>query len=836
MNNRGEIKLKNFKEEVGVKFQLYNGLFTSLPFSNIGNTGILLGTFAWMCEQGFKDGKSPEQIVSDFFASVHEEDKTGLLFKFIQYAERQVVLFDAIEEAAFDKVHDTDGAGTVDQLARFVEGEGLQARFEKVLQTFNVLLVLTAHPTQFYPHTVLGIINDLSAAIKANDIIAVQRYLQQLGQTPFLKKEKPSPYEEAINLVWYLEHVFYHAAGSLIAELYEKIRDLQAPANALLRMGFWPGGDRDGNPFVVTETTLQVAAALHRAILNCYYNNILELKKRLTFKEIEEVVAKVEAMLYNALYAENAVVDTAFITKEFEAIREKLIEEHNGLFVNMVQEFLVRLGVFGLHFATLDIRQDSSVHAEVLQEIMPQASLPLSPDNIFEAQQMDVSGLSSIAADTIKSMRAIKEIQHTNGEAGCYRYIISHCTSAANVWEVYTLLLISGWQPEELTVDIVPLFETVEDLRSSVTVMEALYSNAAYRAHLQRRGNKQTIMLGFSDGTKDGGYLMANWSIYKAKESLNALSEKYDIKVVFFDGRGGPPSRGGGKSHRFYAAHGSNIPNHEIQVTIQGQTISANFGNEVNARYNMAQFISAGIYKKLTDNREPTITEKQEALIQKMAERSYEKYIALKHHPRFMDYLQNASPMAYYADTNIGSRPARRSAGKLSLDSLRAIPYMASWSQLKQNVPGFYGVGSALKAMEEEGEFAQIEAMYRQSLFFRTLLDNCEMSMTKTFFPLTQHLKDHPEYGSFWQMIAEEFKLTKQYILKLANRHTLMGNYPSEKLSIQMREKIILPVSTIQQFAISMLNKETDDEAMDTWRKLIVRSSFGIINAARNSV
>ena len=233
MNNRGEIKLKNFKEEVGVKFQLYNGLFTSLPFSNIGNTGILLGTFAWMCEQGFKDGKSPEQIVSDFFASVHEEDKTGLLFKFIQYAERQVVLFDAIEEAAFDKVHDTDGAGTVDQLARFVEGEGLQARFEKVLQTFNVLLVLTAHPTQFYPHTVLGIINDLSAAIKANDIIAVQRYLQQLGQTPFLKKEKPSPYEEAINLVWYLEHVFYHAAGSLIAELYEKIRDLQAPANAL---------------------------------------------------------------------------------------------------------------------------------------------------------------------------------------------------------------------------------------------------------------------------------------------------------------------------------------------------------------------------------------------------------------------------------------------------------------------------------------------------------------------------------------------------------------------------------------------------------------------------
>jgi phosphoenolpyruvate carboxylase len=182
-------------------------------------------------------------------------------------------------------------------------------------------------------------------------------------------------------------------------------------------------------------------------------------------------------------------------------------------------------------------------------------------------------------------MYVISKIQHMNGSTGCQRYIISNCQSTVNMMEVYALFCLCGWKKASLTVDIVPLFETIDDLHEAETIMEFLYSLPVYKHHLQLRGQQQTIMLGFSDGTKDGGYLQANWSIYTAKESLTAISRKHNIKAKFFDGRGGPPSRGGGKTNKFYASLGNNIENEEIQLTIQGQTITSNFGTIQSSQY-----------------------------------------------------------------------------------------------------------------------------------------------------------------------------------------------------------------------------------------------------------
>ncbi len=399
---------------------------------------------------------------------------------------------------------------------------------------------------------------------------------------------------------------------------------------------------------------------------------------------------------------------------------------------------------------------------------------------------------------------------------------------------------MSGWKAEELTVDIVPLFETVDDLIQAAAIMKELYTLPQYRSHLERRKNKQTIMLGFSDGTKDGGYLMANWSIYKAKEELTSISREYGINVVFFDGRGGPPARGGGKTHKFYASLGKNIANEEIQLTIQGQTVSSNFGTIDSAQFNIEQLINAGISNDLFASQKLTLKDSEKALLQQLSETSLDAYLKLRNHRYFLEYLGHASPLRFYAETNIGSRPAKRGGGgKLSLKDLRAIPFVGAWSQLKQNVTGYYGVGTAFKKMDEAGRWDEVKQLYDHSTFFKTLIGNCEMSMKKSFFPMTIFLSKHPLYGEIWNKIYNEYELTKQYIFKLTGKNELMADYPVEQLSVQMRERIVLPLVTIQQYAITKVREMeeslTQSPHKKTYEKLVMRCSFGIINAGRNS-
>ena len=216
---------------------------------------------------------------------------------------------------------------------------------------------------------------------------------------------------------------------------------------------------------------------------------------------------------------------------------------------------------------------------------------------------------------------------------------------------------------------------------------------------MKRRGNRQAIMLGFSDSTKDGGYLMANWSIYKAKvETDRNGPENTNIDLAFFDGRGGPPARGGGKTHRFYASMGSEIANEHIQLTIQGQTVSSQYGSVETARFNVEQLINAGIVSSLKTNENDLLNNNSKALISEMADESYSLFMALRQHPLFVEYLEKFSPLKLLSKINISSRPTKRNAdAQLKLEDLRAISFVTSWSQLKQNIPGFYGVGTAIK-------------------------------------------------------------------------------------------------------------------------------------------
>jgi len=854
--------ISNFKRNVTDKYTIYNSLFAALPFSGIANVGALLPILLQACVDGYAEGKSPMQIIDHFFEQhtqiKTEADKIDRLFKFAQYIERQVVLFDAIEDAAFTTVNNIDGAGSLKALTNEAAFTGKTQALKNKLRKFKVRVVLTAHPTQFYPGSVLGIIHDMSEAIGKNDFHTINQYIQQLGITPFFNKKQPTPYDEAVNLMWYLENVLYQSIGNIYNYIAREVFDNEFDSdNPFIELGFWPGGDRDGNPFVNAPTTIRVAAALRSAIIVCYYRDVRKLSRRLTFSGVDVMIHRLEEQLYENVFrsSESNRISKQELLKQLTAMRDLVVEKHHSLFLQRIDSLIHKVKIFGTHFAALDVRQDSRIHTQVLVDInttlqsqgqkgiLPARYAGLSQEEKIRVlssleMKLDVNLFpKGLTRDTLESMYAIQEIQAMNGEAGCQRYIISNCQTAVNVMEVFALFRLCGWKAEKLTIDIVPLFETIDDLQEAESIMEFLYSHPVYKQHLKQRHQQQTIMLGFSDGTKDGGYLQANWSIYTAKENLTAISRKYDIKAKFFDGRGGPPSRGGGKTNKFYASLGNNIENEEIQLTVQGQTITSNFGTIQSSQYNLEQLLSAGISNEIFSDNRMLLSPHDRFLLDELGKVSYDAYQAFKTHPQFLSYLQQFSPLNYYSKSNIASRPSKRgSGGGLKFEDLRAVPFVGSWSQLKQNVPGYYGVGTALQHMKEKGLWEDVKAMFRNVLFFRTLIDNSMMSMLKSSFALTQYIKDDPEYGAIWQLIKTEFDLTATLVLELSDATELMQDDRTGRASIQMRDKIVLPLLTIQQYGLHQLNQaETDPVMKEVYEKLITRSMFGIINAARNS-
>ncbi len=846
-----------FNNEVVVRFELYNSLFQTLPFYQVKDTGILLPFFSAHCEKEANKEVSPTEIIESFFKKyvpdIDHREQINRMFRFIQYIERQVVLFDAIEDSSFSKSGRPDESLTLQSLLQqAAASEQSRNKISEALNDFSLRLVLTAHPTQFYPGSILGIMTDLIEALKVNDITTIDVLLQQLGKTPFFNKTSPTPVDEAISLAWFLENIFYHAVSGIQTKLEEEFDLDQARASQLLELGFWPGGDRDGNPNVTTEVTRAVASFLRHRVFRCYYRDFRLLKRRITFRGVEKPMAALEKLVYQNA---NTQIDKpedvqAQMLDLLESIRHTLISDHDSLFVNIVEDFIKKVKLFGCYFATLDIRQDSRVLRKVFSYCTGQlgtgSGIPSGYEDLEETDKLKTLSFGEadircpddedkLICDTLNTIRLMKEIQFTNGEKACQRFIISNCQEASDILQLMDLFLWSGWKKDSLSVDFVPLFETVNDLKDAAEIMERLYTHPFYKAHLAKRGNMQTIMLGFSDSTKDGGYLMANWSIYKAKVELTAMARKYGIDLAFFDGRGGPPARGGGKTHRFYASMGEEIANEHIQLTIQGQTVSSQYGSVETARFNMEQLINAGIVSALHPNRNDLLDPKHKEMISSMADASYKSFLELRHHPLFVEYLEKFSPLKLLSHINISSRPTKRNTdAQLKLEDLRAISFVTSWSQLKQNIPGFYGVGTALNQMKQQGNWGEVEELYEKSGFFKTMVDNCVMSMTKTDFRVTAYLEKDKKFGHFWTMLKDEFELTKAMLLQLTGAKLLMGEYPVERRSIAIREKIVLPLVVIQHYALQCLNNCNDEELIKIYNKLVIRTVYGIVNAGRN--
>ncbi len=842
-------RLVEFKKSVNNKFNVYNSLFLNLPYRHIENVGMIIPLILDQCQKGLKSGRNPQEILESFFQNYvnieSEKDRIDFMFRIIQYVERQVVLYDSVEDAAFPRLHEHTSSLSIKDYFQLVDKSKGWDKIANQLSNFSARIVLTAHPTQFYTPAVLDIISNLRALILEDKIDEIDVTLQQLGLTSLINAKKPTPLDEAKNIIYILRNVYYDAVGDLYSYIKANVGAPEFENYNIMKLGFWPGGDRDGNPFVTADITHDVADELRINLMKCYYNDLKVIQQKLTFKKLQEHLTQLRNNLYTAMFNPKKTVSYEDIINPLLTIRAILIEKYHSLYLKELDHFIDKVKIFKTHFATLDIRQDHSQHRLTVETILKKKNI--ISENLDELSASELERLlihdnfdlspddfeAGIVKDTMNNIIQLKDIQRRNGEEGCNRYIISNSEDIFSILFVFGLFRWLGWKTEEITFDIVPLFETMNGMESAQDTMQHLFALPEYRAHLERRNSKQTIMLGFSDGTKDGGYLKANWSILKTKEVLSAVCMKNDIKAIFFDGRGGPPARGGGKTHRFYAAQTKDIANNEIQLTIQGQTITSTFGTKEQFMYNCEQLLTAGLSNN-TFGKENVITDAQRALVEELSDLSFEKYDALKHHDKFMPYLENKSTLKYYTKANIGSRPGKRgNKAKLELSDLRAISFVGSWSQLKQNVPGYFGIGTAIKTLKDQGRIEEVKTLFNEVPFFKALMLNSMMSLSKCYFELTSYMKEDKEYGEFWSILYDEYQLSKEMLLLIADMEVLMEKEVVSRESVKIRENIVLPLLVIQQYALQKIGAKTDYK--EQYEKIVTRSLYGNINASRNS-
>ncbi|MDJ0645936.1 MAG: phosphoenolpyruvate carboxylase [Flavobacteriaceae bacterium] len=833
--------------DINKKYEIYNSMFLNLSYQDSKNIGHLLPLLSAFAKKRLEKRVNPIQILDDFIANHPDaigDEHLAFMFKLIQYVERQIVLFDSIEDAPKPKELE-DGAflRVVDIFSQNTSEDRKSQLLDKI-NDFKVRVVLTAHPTQFYTPAVLGIIAKLREQIAHNNIEEIDELLHQLGLTSLINSKSPTPIDEAMNILHICRYNYYDALGEFYYHLSETVTGFDNPE--LITLGFWPCGDRDGNPFVTYETTREVSDALRMTLMKCYYHDVKRLSSKLTFKHVDEVLLGLREDLYKAMFDAAYIVDYSEILKTLSTVEKLITEKYQDIYLDELRRIQFKVNIFKNHFASLDIRQNHDVHEQTVLFLLKEAGIikksldELSEEELVELLTLkqvkigDISKAPPLVHDTIKNIGQLNTLQLNNGELGCHRYIISNSEDIFSVLFVFGLMrwIYKGKMPN---FDIIPLFETMEGMKNSESIMTRLLENEQYQVHLKSRKKKQTMMLGFSDGTKDGGYLKANWSIYKSKETLTAVCNKYNIEAAFFDGRGGPPARGGGKTHRFYAAQGSTIANNELQLTIQGQTITSTYGTKEKFRFNAEQLVTSGLYNFLQGD-ESVIAADDRALIEKLSELSFLKYDELKNHEKFLPYIEKMTTLKYYSLARIGSRPSKRNVeAKLKLSDLRAIAYVGSWSQLKQNIPGYFGIGTAISKLKLEGRAEEMKTLYKNVPFFKTLIDNSMMSLTKCYFELTSYIKDVEEFSDFWQYLYDEYALSKQMILEITESDHLMQHEEKSKKSIQTREEIVLPLLIVQNYAIQKLLTETDKKLIEAYKKLIVRSLYGNINASRNS-
>ena len=774
----------------------------------------------------------------------------------------------------------------------------------EILEKLNVVPVLTAHPTQVQRKSMLDLTNHIHNLLrKYRDVklglinkekwhTDLRRYIEIIMQTDMIREKKLKVTNEITNVMEYYQSSFLNAVPRLTAE-YKKLAkeqgiELQHPKP--ITMGMWIGGDRDGNPFVTAETLNKSALTQCEVIMNYYDEKIYNLYREFSLStSIVNVSDKVREMALksqdNSIYREKELYRRALFDiqakmqatktyliedkdvhpryatsdefyQDLLAIRDSLLENKgdyliSGEFVELMQA----VEIFGFYLASIDMRQDSSVHEACVAELLASAGIndhysDLSEDEkctlLLKELEEDPRILSATHAEKsellekeLSIFKAARKLKDKLGENVIRQTIISHATSVSDMLELAIMLKEVGLvDAQKARVQIVPLFETIEDLDHSEETMRKYFSLPLAKKWIASKDKYQEIMLGYSDSNKDGGYLSSCWTLYKAQQQLTAIGDEFGVKVTFFHGRGGTVGRGGGPTYEAITSQPLKSIKDRIRLTEQGEVIGNKYGNKDAAYYNLEMLVSAAINRMITKKKSDTNTSNRyEAIMDQVVDRSYDIYRDLVFgNEHFYDYFFESSPIKAISSFNIGSRPAARKT-ITEIGGLRAIPWVFSWSQSRVMFPGWYGVGSSFKEFidQDPKNIEFLRDMYQNWPFFQSLLSNVDMVLSKSNMNIAfeyAKLCEDEEVQAIFYTILDEWQLTKDVILAIEGYDELLAENSYLKDSLNYRMPYFNILNYIQ---LELIKRQRRGELSADEEKLIHTTINGIATGLRNS-
>ena len=723
---------------------------------------------------------------------------------------------------------------------------------------------------------------------------AIQKHIEILTQSDIIREKKLKVANEITNVLEYYNLSFIKAIAKLMTEykLLLEENNIELKNETPITMGMWIGGDRDGNPFVTAET-LNLSAMKQCELITTYYIEKLNSLYR-TFsmsshvtkgsKELEELanrssdtseyrekelyrkaISYIKEKLENTreyLLQDKELEDKYFTADEFIddlTIIEKSLLENKGeiLVTGEFEELLNVVKIFGFYLASIDMRQDSSVYEASVAELLSSANIEKDYSSLSEEEKCelllkqlkedprplsinDENKQSEELRKELAIFRTARKLKDKLGDNVIKQNIISHTTSVSDLLELAIMLKEVGLVGSDFArLQLVPLFETIEDLENSYEVMDKYLSLDIVKKWVSDNSRYQEIMLGYSDSNKDGGYLSSGWSLYKAQQELSSLGEKYNIKVTFFHGRGGTVGRGGGPSYDAIISQPLGSVQDRIRLTEQGEIIAAKYGNSDAAYYNLEALFSAVIHRMNADKVNTDIRDIPEiqVIMDEIVEDSYNKYRELVfENPNFYNYFFEATPIKEISSLNIGSRPASRK--KITdIGGLRAIPWVFSWSQSRIMLPGWYGVGTAFSNYinKDKGNIEKLRKMYKEWPFFTSLLSNVDMVMAKSDMDIAReyaNLCKEEETKKVYEEILREWNLTKQVVLEISEHKEFLEDNTYLTRSLENRLQYFNTLNLIQ---LELIKRSREGKLPESQINTIHITINGVATGLRNS-
>lgn len=720
----------------------------------------------------------------------------------------------------------------------------------------------------------------------------LRRYIEIIMQTDMIREKKLKVTNEITNAMEYYNSSFLKAVPHLTTE-YKRLAQahgLNLKQAKPITMGMWIGGDRDGNPFVTAKTLKQSALTQCEVIMNYYDKKIYQLYREFSLStSIVNVSKQVREMARqskdNSIYREKELyrralfdiqskiqatktyliedeeIGTRYETandfyKDLIAIRDSLLENKGeSLISGDFVELLQAVEIFGFYLASIDMRQDSSVYEACVAELLKSAGIHSRYSELSEEEKCDLllkeleedprilsathAEKSELLAKELAIFKTARVLKDKLGDDVIRQTIISHATSLSDMLELAILLKEVGLvDTERARVQIVPLFETIEDLDHSEETMRKYLSLSLAKKWIDSRNNYQEIMLGYSDSNKDGGYLSSCWTLYKAQQQLTAIGDEFGVKVTFFHGRGGTVGRGGGPTYEAITSQPLKSIKDRIRLTEQGEVIGNKYGNKDAAYYNLEMLVSAAINRMITHKKSDTNTpNRYEAIMDQVVDRSYDVYRDLVFgNEHFYDYFFESSPIKAISSFNIGSRPAARKT-ITEIGGLRAIPWVFSWSQSRVMFPGWYGVGSSFKEFINKNpeNIAILRDMYQNWPFFQSLLSNVDMVLSKSNMNIAfeyAKLCEDEQVKAIYETILNEWQVTKNVILAIEGHDELLADNPYLKASLDYRMPYFNILNYIQ---LELIKRQRRGELSSDQERLIHITINGIATGLRNS-